>query len=91
MRLLSWADRLSEYQFDVVYRPGADNAVADILLRSEAEPSNETPPETATLTDIFIRTVFGNAALEGLNLKDVAEATATDDVHCIVVKRTING
>ena len=26
MRLLRWADRLSEYQFDVVYRPGADNA-----------------------------------------------------------------
>ena len=78
MQLFRWADRLSEYQFDVVYRPGADNAVADLLSRSEAEPSHKTPPGTATLTDIFILTVFGNAALDGLNLQDVAEATATD-------------
>ena len=75
MRLLRWADRLSEYQFDVVYRPRADKVVADLLSRYEAEPSQETPQETAILTDIFIRTVFGNAALDCLNLTDVAEAT----------------
>ena len=91
MRLLRWAGCLSEYHFDVVYRPGADNAVADLLSRSEAEPSHETSQETATITDIFIRTVFGNEALHGLNLKDVAEATAVDDKLSMVVKRSING
>ena len=91
MRLLCLVDRLSEYQFDVVYRPGADNAVADLLSRSKAEPSHDTPQETANLTDIFIRTVFGNAALDSLNLKDIAEATAADDVLSRVVKRSING
>ena len=75
MRLLHWADRLSEYQFVVVYRSGANNAVADLLSRSESEPSHKTPQETATLTDIFICTIFGNTALDCLNLKDVAEAT----------------
>ena len=79
MRLLRWADRLSEYQFDVVYRPRGDNVVADLLSSSEAEPSQETPQETAPLTDIFNRTVFGNAAQDGSNLTDVAEATAADD------------
>ena len=74
MRLLCWADRLSEYQFNVVYRPGAYNAVADLLSRAEAELSHETQTDTASLTDIFIRTVFANAVLGGLNMKDVAEA-----------------
>ena len=91
MRLLRWAERLSEYQFDVVYRPGADNALADLLARSEAKPSHETLQETAALTDIFIRTVFENAALDGLNLKEVAEATAADDELSMVVKRSIKG
>ena len=75
----------------MVYRPGADNVVADLLSRLEAEPSQETPQETATLTDFFNRTVFGNAALDGLNLTDVAEATAADDELSMVVKRSING
>ena len=54
MRLLPWTDRLSDYQFDVVYRPGADNVVADLPSRSKAEPSHETLQKTAILTDIFI-------------------------------------
>ena len=91
MRLLRWADSFSEYQFDEVYRPGADNAVADLRLRSEAEPQHESNQQTANLTDIFIRTVFSNAALDGLNLKEVAEATAADNKLSIVVKHSING
>ena len=91
MRLLRWADRLSEYQFDVFYRPGADNAVADLLSRSEAEPIHEASQDTATSNDIFIRTIFGNEALRGLNLKDVADATTADDEISIVVQRSTNG
>ena len=91
MRLLSWADRHSKYQFDVVYRPWADNAVADLLSRSEAEPVHKTSPETATGTHIFIRTVFGNEALRSLSIKDVANATSADDELSLVVQRSING
>ena len=75
----------------MVYRTGADNAVADLLSRSEAEPSHDTLQETAALTDIFIRTVFSNAALDGLNLTYVAETTTADDELSMVVKRSING
>ena len=91
MRLLRWADHLSEYQFDVVYRPGADNAVSDLLSRSEAESIKEATQDTATCNDVFIRTIFGNEALRGLNLKDVADATTADDELSLVVQRSING
>ena len=91
MRLLRWAARLSEYQFDVIYRPGADNAIADVLSRSMTEATHEIPQERATRTDVFICTVFGNEALRGLNLKDIAEATSADDELSVVIKQSING
>ena len=33
MRILRWAERLQEYNYDIVYRPGKDNCVADMLSR----------------------------------------------------------
>ncbi len=33
MRILRWADRLQEYNYAIVYRPGKDNCVADMLSR----------------------------------------------------------
>ncbi len=33
MRILRWAERLQEYNYDVVYRAGKDNCVADLLSR----------------------------------------------------------
>ena len=91
IRLIRWADRLSEYQFDVVYRPGVDNAVADLLSRSEAEPIHEPSQDTATSSDVFIRTIFGNEALCGINLKDIADATTTDDELSLAIQRSIYG
>ena len=72
MRFLCWADRLSEYQFDVIFRIGADNPIADLLSLSEAEATHEIPLETATSIDVFICTVLGNETLLGLNLMYIA-------------------
>ena len=33
MRLLRWTERLQEYNYDIVFRPGKDNSVADFLSR----------------------------------------------------------
>ena len=90
MRLLCWADRLNEYQFDVVYRFKAD-VLSDILSCPAVEASHETSHVTLIQTEVFICTIFGNAALNGLHLKDIADATAADKELSIVFKRRING
>ena len=33
MRIIPWAERLQEYNYDIVYRFGKDNCVADMLSR----------------------------------------------------------
>ena len=95
MRLLRWADRLNEYQFSVVYRPGVDNVVADLLSRSEVKPPGETvQPQSVTSTadtDLYVRTIFGNSSLNGLGLTDLADATAKDEVLQRVVQRCTSG
>ena len=59
MRLLRWSERLYQYDFDVVYKPGSENQVADMLSPLPArdfEPSNSESaqpihtevPETGT-------------------------------------------
>lgn len=42
MRLLRWADRLNEYSFNVTYKPGAVNVVADLLSRPASADTNST-------------------------------------------------
>ena len=43
MRLLHWSDRLYQYNFTVVYRPGQDNMVHDILSHAPIPPSADLP------------------------------------------------
>ena len=47
MRLLRWADRLQQYDYDIQYRSGPDNVVADLLSRScdSSGPDNPNGPD----------------------------------------------
>lgn len=52
LRLHRWSDRLFQYTFDVLYRPGRENHVADWLSRSfdDTEPTLPTPTTTVAPT-----------------------------------------
>jgi len=69
LRQHRWADRLFQYTFSVVYRPGKQNVVADCLSRAFessvrppvvpfGQPSNDVEDDD----DIAIQTIFGNLA-----------------------------
>lgn len=89
MRLLRWADRLAQYSFNVEYRPGRLNAVADYLSRPDDTPVNNN----RVLTDgsdlereATISTIFGNPALLAVTPAELAVATSADDVLARVLE-----
>ena len=43
LRLHRWAERLRQYHYDLVFTPGRDNVVADLLSRSITAPAPSVP------------------------------------------------
>ena len=78
MRLMRWADRLHQYNYTVVYRPGKENSVADMLSR--AVGSSGTDESTCeTSADLsMISTIFGSTALRAMTPADIATETGKD-------------
>ena len=77
MRLLRWAEPLQEYNYSIIYRPGKENSVADMLSRAinnDEKPIPELENETRA-DEVFLNTVFGNESLRVLNRMEFADAT----------------
>lgn len=87
LRLHRWADRLFQYDFSVVYRPGKLNIVADCLSRAfpvprprllPPAPPGEVSPAVVDEDDVMIQTIFGHLATSVVTLDMVVAATDTD-------------
>ena len=92
MRLLRWADRLHQYNFDVVYRPGKENNVADLLSRAVQSlvPSQVSSVEiNADLQTL--NTIFGSPALRAISPQELAAATYSDPILQQVLEHISNG
>jgi len=79
LRLHRWADRLFQYTFSAVYRPGKQNVVADCLsgaFESSVSPSvvpfGQPSNDVEYDDDIAIQTIFGNLATSVVTLDMVA-------------------
>jgi len=84
-RLHRSANRLFQYTFSVVYRPGKQNVVANCLSRafkSSVSPSvvpfGHPRNDVEYDDDIVIQTIFGNLARSVVTLDMVAAATSAD-------------
>jgi hypothetical protein len=61
LRLHRWSDRLFQYSFDVQFRPGRENNVADCLSRSfddSAVAAEDVTAAAPTLMRLFPRAIF---------------------------------
>ena len=78
LRLHRWCDRLYQYTFDVQYKPGRENCVADCLSRSYNEESSTSPPAVDVDDEQFVGTIFGSLDTAVVTSAAVASATTTD-------------
>jgi hypothetical protein len=102
LRLHRWSDRLYQYNFTVVYRPGCYNVVADCLSRAYPEnaPTVASTHESAAMftvtsdddnIDAAIQTIFGTLATSVVTMDAVANATDADSVLTAVRQYIIDG
>ena len=83
-RLHRWADRLFQYNFDTVYRPGNQNQVADCLSRTTNLSPSSSPSEKPVqlLTTPFDRLI---------TLEELQKASASDPLLLQVCDYIVNG
>ena len=91
MRLLRWADRLHQYKFDLVYRTGKENNVADLLSRATTTCSDSPVSIIESETDEIISTIFGSPALRAISQSDLEAATRDDSILQQVFDYITNG
>jgi len=92
---MRWRLRLSEYTFDMVYKPGASHRLPDFLSRS----STVAPPEdihddisflalAETANGLRTGRYTGNDAPEPVEIDDVVETQQTDD-FCVEISTRV--
>jgi len=90
LRLHRWNDRLQQYNFDVVYRPGRQNFAADCLSRfNEAEViTNEADTVETSDYAVEIDTVFGSTSSPVVDLIEFATETNSGE-HLVLVRQYV--
>jgi hypothetical protein len=99
LRLHRWADRLFQYNFEVVFRPGKRNVVADCLSRAFDEPTDAAAADASVASDNdddsddvnMVQSIFGNLSTSVVPLDAVVNATGMDPVLQRVRHYIING
>jgi hypothetical protein len=78
LRLQRWHDRLYWYPFNVEYKPGDINCIADMLSRNSVGAPDES--------DVDVWNIFGDIRVTLVTEKEQVEATAVDHELCEIKK-----
>ena len=83
---MRWADRLHPYNFNVVYRQGKENNVADMLSRSGQSSSTSASEENDSAAyEQIISTIFATPVLQAITQNELGTNTKLDqtlDTEC---------
>ncbi len=58
LRLHRWADRLNQYNYQLLFTPGKDNVVADFLSRSAVEPTSTAKQPESDIERDLVQLVY---------------------------------
>jgi transposase InsO family protein len=90
LRIQRWYDRLLQYNFSVVYRPGRDNALPDLLSRCTRQ-EQPTGMVTCHYTSEEVLAVGQLDELEFISTATLLHATLMDETLMKVVQYVRNG
>jgi len=94
LRLHRWNDRLQQYNFDVLYRPGKQNFAADCLSRyNEAEEASTNQVDSVETSDdaVEIDTVFGSTSYPVVDLTELSAESNRDEHLPLIRQYVIDG
>ncbi len=87
-RITRWYERLCKYDFEMVYRPGKDNPVADCLSGS---PLDENLPYEPQEENQLVKSIGEILAQTALHRNEIKDGTLKDEDLQDVVRYTTQG
>ena len=77
-RIARWAIRIAPYQFEVEYRPGKDNQIADTLLRLPNELAEHCNAISENREEQIVLSIFSSSTVETVTKEKFMEESKRD-------------
>ncbi len=90
LRLHRWADRLNQYNYQLLFTPGKDNVVADFLSCSAAEPTSAAKQPEADIESDLVQLVY-EPLQAAVSLEELKRESAADPLFVTLSTYIQNG
>ncbi len=90
LRLHRWADRLNQYNYQLLFTPGKDNVVADFLSRSAVEPTSTAKQPESDIERDLVQLVY-EPLQAAVSLEELQRESAADPLFVTLSNYIQNG
>ncbi len=90
LRLHRWADRLNQYNYQLLFTPGKDNVVADFLSRSAVEPTSTAKQPESEIERDLVQLVY-EPLQAAVSLEELQRESAADPLFVTLSTYIQNG
>ena len=91
LHLYRWNDRLLQYTFEIEYKCGASNQVADYISCIQHVDCNSVNDEMEHDINMYVSTVFNGSLISIISMQELANNVDNDKVLSVVKNYVING
>ena len=85
------SDRLFQYTFEIEYKCGASNQVADYLSRIQHVDCNSVNEEMKHNINMYVSAVFSGSLISVISMRELANNIDNNEVLSVLKSYVING